>query len=109
MADPANPLNRRELLTGRRDPAASGPGPDALHVSGAVVVTLPGRQAEVLAALSGRPGIEVHAAERDRIVVTLEGRSTGEMGDRLTAIALLPGVVAANLVFEHSDSTGGPA
>lgn len=76
------------------------------HISSAVVATVPGREAEVLAALSGLEGVEVHASRRSRIVVTIEGRSTGDLGDRLTAISVMDGVVAANMVFEHSEREG---
>jgi periplasmic nitrate reductase NapD len=31
----------------------------------------------------------------------MEGGSTGELGERLTAIGRLDGVIAANMVFEH--------
>lgn len=74
------------------------------HVSGAIVAVLPGRTAEIRERLAALPGVEVHAAEGARLVITIEGRSAGEMGDRLTGIALGDGVIAANLVFEHSDS-----
>ena len=35
--------------------------------------------------------------------VTIEGYSTGELGDRLTEIGLMDGVLAANMVFEHAE------
>lgn len=73
------------------------------HVSSAVIFARPGREAAVRAALPGLAGVEVHAAEGARIVITIEGRSTGELGDRLTEIALMDGVIAANMVFEHSE------
>ena len=74
------------------------------HISSAVVAALPGREAEILAALPRLPGVEVHAVENARIVVTIEGYSTGELGDQLTRISAMPGVIAANMVFEHSEA-----
>jgi nitrate reductase NapD len=55
----------------------------------------------VLARLSGMDGVEVHGHQDGRIVVVIEGPGTGALGDSLTRIALLDGVVAANMVFEH--------
>ncbi|WP_220185246.1 chaperone NapD [Paracoccus sp. S1E-3] len=74
------------------------------HLSSAVVAVLPGRETEIMAALPGLAGVEVHAVEGTRIVVTIEGYSTGELGDRLTTISAIPGVIAANMVFEHSEA-----
>ena len=78
--------------------------PRRYHISSAVVSVLPGRQAEIMAALPGLAGVEVHGIERARIVITIEGGSTGELGDRLTTISAMPGVIAANMVFEHSEA-----
>jgi nitrate reductase NapD len=76
---------------------------DATYViSSAVVAALPGRQSEVVAALSALPDTVVAAAgSNNKIVVLLEGRSRGDVGARLAQIALIGGVVAANMVFEH--------
>ncbi len=74
------------------------------HVSSAVVAVVPGREDAILAALPGLPGVEVHAHQGGRIVITIEGDSTGALGDRLTSISAMPGVIAANMVFEHSEA-----
>ena len=75
---------------------------ERLHViSSAVVTVLTGRQSEVVAALAALPGTEVRAAEGNKIVVILEGNGRGEVGGGLAAIALMDGVVTANMVFEH--------
>ena len=70
-------------------------------ISSAVVTVLPGRLDEVAAALAGLEGTEVAAATNGRIVIVLEGGSRGAVGGRLAAIALMDGVVSANMVFEH--------
>ena len=46
-------------------------------------------------------------AENGRIVVVIEGSSGGELGDLLTAIGNLDGVIAANMVFEHIEELRG--
>lgn len=73
------------------------------HVSGAVVSVIPDRQEEVAAAVAALDGVEVHAAENARIVITIEGWSTGALGDRLNEIGGMDGVIAANMVYEQAD------
>lgn len=77
--------------------------PRRYHVSSAVIVTMPGRQDALIAALPALPGVEFHGAASNRLVITIEGWSTGELGDRLTQISAMEGVIAANMVFEHSE------
>ena len=89
-------LTRRALLTGSAT--------QAHHISSAVVVALPARREDVHARLAEMPGVEVHAAEGTRLVVTIEGPTTGMLGETLTRIALLDGVIAANMVFEHIEA-----
>lgn len=73
-----------------------------LHlISSAVVTSLPGREEAIAAAIAAMPGLEVMARGRGKIVIVLEGGSAGEVGDRLTRIAGMDGVVSATMVFEH--------
>lgn len=90
-------LSRRELLTG-------GVSAEA-HISSAVVMALPQRRDEVRRVLAGMPGVEVHAAEGSRIVITMEGPTSGMLGETLSRISLLDGVISANMVFEHIEET----
>ncbi|PLK69221.1 glutamate synthase [Rhizobium sp. TH135] len=78
--------------------------PERFHVSSAVVLTSPAAANGVLAALSEIPNLEVHAAEHGKIVIVIEGSSSGEMGAILAAISSLEGVMAANMVFEHAEN-----
>ena len=86
-------INRRAFLTGASAPCH--------HISSPVVMALPARIAEIRAALDEMAGEEVHACEGSRIVVTIEGPTSGALGETLTAISLMDGVLAANMVFEH--------
>ncbi|MFN3321338.1 MAG: chaperone NapD [Allorhizobium sp.] len=80
--------------------------PDARrhHISSAVVATKPGCLDAVLVALEHFDNLEVHGAEKGKIVVVIEGPSTGVLGDTLMRVSTLDGVVAANMVFEHIDT-----
>ena len=51
------------------------------------------------------PGVEVHAGEGSRIVITIEGPNSGMLGETLTAISIMDGVISANMVFEHIEQT----
>tara|TARA_R110002020_G_scaffold381102_1_gene592149 strand:+ start:958 stop:1248 length:291 start_codon:yes stop_codon:yes gene_type:complete len=73
------------------------------HISSAVVLALPERREEVSARLAKMTGVEVHAGEGSRIVITIEGPSSGMLGETLTTISLMDGVLAANMVFEHAE------
>ena len=71
------------------------------HISSAVVATMPARTGAVLTALAEMRNVEVHGHANGKIVIVIEGTSTGMLGDRLSQISLLDGVIAANMVFEH--------
>ncbi|MGI6852191.1 chaperone NapD [Mesorhizobium sp. 1B3] len=75
----------------------------AHHISSAVISVRPGNLQDVLTELSKLDGVEVHATGNSKIVVVIEGPNTGVLGDRLTRMALLDGVISANMVYEHID------
>lgn len=92
-----DPIDRREFLTGHVAPRSRGPS----HISSALVLAFPDRRADVAERIARLPDTEVHGIENGKIVVVLEGRDVGEIGERLTVISLMDGVLAANLVFEQ--------
>lgn len=73
------------------------------HISSAVIAARPGHLDAVLEALAGFDNVEVHGADKGKIVVVIEGPSTGVLGDTLMRISVLDGVIAANMVFEQID------
>ena len=89
-------LTRRRLLTGRSE--------EQPCISSAVVMVLPAARQQVGDVLATLPGVEIHAGDGSRIVITIEGETSGILGETLTRIALLDGVLAANMVFEHAVS-----
>lgn len=100
-------LTRRFLLTGHDgtpSPTGFNVADDATYcISSAVLSVLPQRMADVLRQLSQLDGVEVHAARASRIVVVIEGTSSGALGESLVRMSLLDGVIAANMVYEHAD------
>ncbi|URK87793.1 chaperone NapD [Rhizobium sp. RCAM05350] len=74
------------------------------HISSAVIATMPARTEGVLAEIARMENIEVHGHAGGKIVIVIEGTSTGMMGECLTRISLLDGVISANMVFEHVET-----
>jgi nitrate reductase NapD len=76
-----------------------------MNVSSLVVTVLPVKMETALAALSGSGLCDVHFHDRQKgtIVVTIEGRDTGEEMDRMKAIEKLPHVLGAALVYSYSE------
>lgn len=74
------------------------------HVSSAVVATMPDMTRKVMDILENIENVEIHGEGMGKIIIVIEGNSTGMMGDTLTRISTLDGVIAANMVFEHVDT-----
>ncbi len=66
--------------------------------------TKPEDMADVAARLNGLPDTEVHHAYGGKIVIVMEGPDQDAIGGRLAGIALMDGVLSANLVFEAIDA-----
>lgn len=99
------PISRRRLLlpAGDRHEGGTGRADASTCVSSAVVIVLPGREQEVAARLRTMDGLEIHARGGSKLVLVLEGPDNGAVGALLARIAVMEGVVAANMVFEHSE------
>lgn len=78
--------------------------PASYHISSAVIMVLPAMQEAILAQLDEMANVEVHAHQGGKIVIVIEGTSTGMLGDCLSKISALDGVMAANMVFEHVET-----
>lgn len=94
------PVSRRELLTGRVSRQAAA---ERYHVSSAVVMVTPAKRETVKMVLGDVGGVEVVAEDASHLVVVIEGTSAGELGEKLTSIALMDGVLTANMVFEQAE------
>lgn len=81
--------------------AAAAKAGTPYHISSAVVATMPQSTEAILATLAGMENVEIHGHGGGKIVVVIEGGSTGALGECLSRISLLDGVISANMVFEH--------
>jgi nitrate reductase NapD len=72
------------------------------HISSLVVHSRPDRIQSILESLGSIQGAEVHGgADTGKLIVTLETKNESEVVERINAIQLLEGVLAATLVFHH--------
>jgi len=77
--------------------------PPELHLSSLVVHARPDALPGVARAVEAL-GCEVHLASPEgRLVVTIEAEDGRGLAETVTRMQTLPGVLAANLVFHHSE------
>ena len=75
---------------------------DECHISSLVVHTRPDRVPSIIESLGTIEGAEVHGgADTGKLIVTLETETENQVVERINAIQLLDGVLAATLVFHH--------
>jgi nitrate reductase NapD len=102
MDTPSDGVTRRQFLAGRTGGAHAAGSPSEEHcISSAVVAVLPGREDEIAARLAEMNGVELRARQGGKMVVLLEGPGSGAVGSLLLQIAIMDGVITANMVFEH--------
>lgn len=98
-------INRRALITGRAlaaDPVVAPPGGEIASI---LVQARPEQLDEVETAIAALPGCEIHGRDpRGKLVVVVESLDAGSLGSTLNAIALLPHVYSASLVFHAIDA-----
>lgn len=88
---------------GAPPPEAAAEEDRIVHISSALVLTRPEWMQAVQSRIAALPGTEVAHAQDGRLVVVMEGPDGRSLGDRLAAIALYEGVLAANMVFEQAE------
>jgi nitrate reductase NapD len=72
------------------------------HISSLVVHSRPDKVSAIVDSLASIEGAEVHGgADTGKLIVTLETQTESQVVERINAIQLLDGVLAATLVFHH--------
>jgi len=98
-------IDRRALITGRvlsKDPVITPPEGEIASI---LVQARPERLGDVEAAIVALRGCEVHARDaRGKLIVVVDAPDAGSLGTTLNAIALLPHVHTASLVFHAIDA-----
>lgn len=78
----------------------------AVHISSLVVQATPTRLDEIADTIVAR-GAEIPARDPcGKLVVVLETENEGVIADFLSEVAVMDGVLSANLVFHHIDDDG---
>ena len=97
---------RRQFIRGQwLGGMATTPTPEGtLEIASILVQTRPERVPEVAAAIEKIAGAEIFQVDpRGKLVVVLEAAGGDPIGETLTRIALLSGVITANLVYHATD------
>jgi nitrate reductase NapD len=77
-----------------------------VNISSLVVKVLPMNMEPALEALkrSGLCDVHFHDLQKGTVVVTIEGKDTGEEMDKMKAIEKLPHILGAALVYAYSEA-----
>lgn len=97
-------IDRRAFLKGRvaLDKRSGETVPSGFfYIASAVVTARVEDCAEVARRIAAMPGTEVRGIEGTKIIVVMESENNGDIGSRLTEMALMDRVFSANLVFEQ--------
>jgi len=78
------------------------------HVCGVLLMSRPEHAAKIAQAIGGMAGVELHANDGGRMVVTIEGSEYRYCADRMTELATLDGVASSSLVFHQIDTESVP-
>jgi nitrate reductase NapD len=78
------------------------------HVCGVLLMSRPELAPKVEQALATLPGVELHASEGGRMVVTVEGSEYSDCADAIGELATLDGVASSSLVYHQIDTASLP-
>lgn len=74
-----------------------------MNISGVIVYATPEQLDSVTKKLNAIEGVEVHAAEDGKLVVTVEHESINGLADQANAFQDLPGVLSVAMVYQHNE------
>jgi nitrate reductase NapD len=104
MATHSTAIDRRALITGKLlnpDRVVAPPGGEIASI---LVQARPARLDSVGAAITALAGCEIYGRDpKGKLVVVVDAPDAGVLGSTLNAIALLPDVYSASLVFHAID------
>ena len=78
------------------------------HVCGVLLMSRPESAALVERSIDEMSGVEIHANEGGRMVVTVEGEAYEECANLITELSTLKGVASSSLVYHEIDTAALP-
>ncbi len=98
-------IDRRTFISGGWIGADPLIAPAEGDIASILVQARPARLAEVEAAIAALPGCEIHGRDpKGKLVVVIDAPSSSAVGETLSRITLLEGVLSASLVFHAVDA-----
>ena len=100
---PSTPgVDRRKFINGRWTDAEDAPEP--AEIASILVQARPERLDAVARAIESLPGAQIYSRDpKGKLVVVLETRDVGSIGESLNIISSMPNVLTAALVFHATD------
>jgi nitrate reductase NapD len=96
---------RGAWLEGAGERESPAPAAGAVEIASILVQTRPERLDEAERAIAAIAGTEIHSRDpRGKLVVVIEAPEVGAVGAALNAMALLPPVLSATLVYHATDA-----
>lgn len=80
-----------------------------LNICGCLVHVMPGAESAVTPALEALAGVEVHAAQDGRLVVTVEDTAGILASEQIMAMHQVDGVINVALHYHHFEEADGEA
>ncbi len=97
---------RRDLLKGRWVESDGSKVRSVVEIASILVQTRPERLDAAARAVEHLPGTQIHGRDpRGKLVVVVESADVGGIGTILNAIAMMPEVLTAALVFQGTHDT----
>ena len=78
-----------------------------MNISGIVVHSRPENTEALRGQIAALAGVEIHATQADgRMVITVEDTPDAVPADTIMKVQLLPGVLAATIIYNYCDEQG---
>jgi periplasmic nitrate reductase NapD len=75
-----------------------------MNIVGMLLHLKPDLRAAAANEVAARPGVEIHAQQEDgRMVITIDDDDTYRLTETMMTLHTLPGVLAASLIYHHSE------
>ena len=74
-----------------------------MNISGVIVYAAPNQAESVEKSLNAIEGVEVHAAEDGKLVVTVEHENINALADQVMKFQDMSGVMSVAMVYQHNE------